>query len=117
MKTAASNPDHQTQKNTLSEIKETECTPKFVISKLHNEVGGVLGAESNSEMPRNHHQVYNMQHSSGACPTTGKADSIFELIQQYKINLMPGGENSSDPSILTVVQVVLLPLIVNYRML
>lgn len=59
-----------------------------IISKL---VGGILGASSSSEIPHNRRQVYNIQHSSCFQKTTTKADPIFELIQQLKADLIPGG--------------------------
>ena len=79
------------KKSTLREMRETEGKPKSVIAKVYKNVGGVLEAASKSELPRNRRQVYNMQHSSASCATAGKADPIFELIQQCKIDHMPGG--------------------------
>ena len=55
--------------------------PKIVISTMHNEAGGVLRANSASELPRNRRQVYN-QHSSAGKKLDGKIDPIFELVQQ-----------------------------------
>ena len=85
-KTATSNSYHRTQKSTLKEIRETEGKPKPVISKVYDEVGGILEATSKSELPCNHCQVYNMQRLSALCTPTGKAGPIFELIQQCKID-------------------------------
>ena len=80
------------KKSTLAEIKESSGKPKSVVSLLHNAAGGITGAMSASELPRNRHQIYNSQHSS-ACikKCSDKADPIFELVQQCKIDLMPGG--------------------------
>lgn len=52
-----------------------------VIAKVYDEVDGILKAASKSELPHNCHRVYNTQHSSTLGANTGKADSIFELIQ------------------------------------
>ena len=69
-------------------MKETQGKPKVVVSTIHGEVGGVLGANSASELPRNRRQVYNQQASARK---SDKVDPIFELVQQCKADLMPGG--------------------------
>lgn len=84
----------RTQKSTLSQMKKTAGKPKAVVSKLFNEAGGMLGATSSSEIPRNRRQVYNIQQSSvshSSISTSGKPDPIFELLQQCKMDLAPGG--------------------------
>ena len=84
----------RTQKSTLSKMKKTAGKPKDVISKVFDEAGGMLGASSSSEIPRNRRQIYNIQHSSlshGSIGTSGKPDPIFELLQQCKMDLTPGG--------------------------
>ena len=73
----------RTQKSTLSRMKEIQGMPKVVISTIHNEAGGVLKANSASELPRNRRQVYN-QHSSTGKKLDNKVDPIFELVQQCK---------------------------------
>ena len=78
----------------LSKMKKTAGKPKYVISKVFDEAGGMLGASSSSEIPRNRRQIYNIQHSSvshGNIGTSGKPDPVFELLQQCKMDLMPGG--------------------------
>ncbi len=70
-------------------MKETAGKPKSVVSALQNAAGGIVGASSVSELPRNRRQVYNSQRSSSHAGD--KVDPIFELIQQCKIDLMPGG--------------------------
>ena len=82
-KTATSNPYHRTQKSTLEKLRDSEVKQKSVIARVYDDVGGILEATSKSELPGNRRQVYNMQHSSASCTTTGKADPIFELIQQW----------------------------------
>ena len=62
-----------------------------MIARVYDDVGGILEATSKSELLRNRRQVYNMQHSSASCTTTSKADPIFELIQQCRVDHMPGG--------------------------
>ena len=69
-------------------MKETQGKPKVVVSTIHGEVGGVLGANSASELPRNRRQVYNQQASARK---SDKVDPIIELVQQCKADLMPGG--------------------------
>ena len=84
----------RTQKSTLSKMKKTAGKPKHVISKVFDEAGGMLGASSSSEIPRNRRQIYNIQHSSvshGNIGTSGKPDPVFKLLQQCKMDLMPGG--------------------------
>ena len=85
----------RTQKSTLSKLKKTAGKPKDVISKVFDEAGGMLVASCSSEIPRNCCQIYyNIQHSSvshGSIGTSGKPDPIFELLQQCKMDLMPGG--------------------------
>ena len=75
-------------------MKKTTGKPKDVISKVFDEAGGILGASSSSEIPRNGHQIYNIQHSSlSHCSigTSGKPDPIFELLQHCKMDHTPGG--------------------------
>lgn len=82
----------RTQKSTLDKIKKTAGKPKNVVSALHDEAGGIIGASSASELPRNRRQVYNSQCSSLTCSRRGNTiDPIFELIQQCKMDNMPGG--------------------------
>ena len=64
--------------------------PKAVIFKLFDEAGGMLGVTSSSEMPRNCHQIYNIQHSSVSHSTGEKPNPIFKLLQQCKTDLMLG---------------------------
>jgi len=70
-------PYRHTQKNTLPKTKDTSGKAKC------NETGGILGATSSSELPRNWLQVYNSQCSASTNNSTGgRADPVFELIQQ-----------------------------------
>ena len=50
-----------TQKSTLSKMKDTSSKPKSVVFYLCSEKGGITGATSCSELPRNRQQVYNSQ--------------------------------------------------------
>ena len=79
----------RTQKSTIMKIKEAAGKPKSVVSALHNAAGGLCAASSASELQRNRRQIYNSQQSSKNC--SDKVDPIFELIQQCKVDLMPGG--------------------------
>ena len=75
-------------------MKDTFGKPKPVVSYLCSEKGGITGATSCSELPRNRRQVYNSQCSSASnnsSNSSGRADPIFELIQQYRLDLTPGG--------------------------
>ena len=74
----------RTQKSTLSRLKEVSGKPKDVVSLLYEEAGSVLEANSVSELPHDHRQVYNNQQSTGV-------DPLFELVQQCKVYLQPGG--------------------------
>ena len=80
----------RTQISTLSSMKKIQGTPKVVISAVHNEAGGVLGAKSSIELPRNRRQVYN-QRSAAWKKLDNKIAPIFELVQQCKVDLLPGG--------------------------
>ena len=83
-----------TQKSTLSKMKDTSGKPKSVVSYLSSEKGGIIGATSCSELPRNRCQVYNSQclsASNKSFNSSGRADPIFELIQQCSVDLAPGG--------------------------
>ena len=73
---------HRTQKSTLTKMKDIAGKPKSVVSALHDAVGGTLGASS--KLPRNRRQIYNNRKPE-------KVDPIFELVQQCKVDLMPGG--------------------------
>ena len=81
----------RTQKSTLSSIKEMAGKPKTVVAVLHDEAGGSLGSSSAIELPRNRRQVYNSKSSTGSTVKTSKVDSLFELVQRCKEDLMPGG--------------------------
>ena len=81
----------RTQKSTLSKIKNLSGKPKVVVSTLYDEAGGMLGASSASELPRNRRQVYNIHHATPTSNANSKIDLIFELVQQCKIDLLPGG--------------------------
>jgi len=72
------------------QIKEMCGRPKNVVAMLHDEPGGILKANSASELPRNRRQVYNSHHKSTTSSDSGKADSIFELVQQCKVDNLPG---------------------------
>ena len=80
-----------TQKSTLSRMKDVAGKPKSVVAVLHDEAGGSLGSSSASELPRNHHQIYNSKSSSSSIVKPGKIDPLFELVQRCKEDLMPGG--------------------------
>lgn len=87
-------PYQRTQKSTLSKIKDTSEKPKSVVSYLSSEKGGIIGATSCSELPRNRCQVYNspcLSASNKSFNSSGRADPIFELIQQCSVDLAPGG--------------------------
>ena len=77
----------RTQKSTLSRIKQIPAKPKNVVSVLHDEAGGSLGASSMSELPRNHRQIYNSKYTTSSGAKPGKNDP---LVQQCKADLMPG---------------------------
>ena len=80
----------RTQKSTLNQIKEMCGRPKNVVATLHDEAGGILKANSASELPRNRRQVYNSHHKSTTSSHSGKVDPIFELVQQCKVDNLPG---------------------------
>ena len=87
-------PYRRTQTSTLSMMKNTTGKPKSVVSYLCNEKGGIMGAASCSELPRNRRQVYNSQCLSASSKNSnpsGRADPIFDLIQQCSVDLAPGG--------------------------
>ena len=79
----------RTQKSMLFRIKEVSGKPKDVVSQIHEEAGGVLEATSVSGLPRDHRQAYNNQQSTSK--RTSGVDPLFELVQQCKIDLQPGG--------------------------
>ena len=80
------------QKSTFSRMREIQGTPIVIISAVHKEAGGVLRANSASELPCNRCQVYN-QHSFSSVGKNqdNTIDPIFELVQQCKVDLSPGG--------------------------
>ena len=51
----------------------------------------MINAKSASELPRNRRQVYNSHHKVATSLGISKADPIFELVQQYKVDNLPGG--------------------------
>ena len=65
--------------------------PKLVVSALYDEVGGMLGTSSASELPRNRRQVYNNHCLTSTSTASSKIDPIFELVQQCKLDVLPGG--------------------------
>ena len=77
----------QTQKSTLSRIKEVSGKPKDLVSQTHEEDGGVLEATSVSGLPHDRRQVYNNQQPTSKC--TSGVDPLFELVHQCKIDLQP----------------------------
>ena len=79
----------QTQKSTLSRIKEVSGKPTDVVSQTHKEDGGVLKATSVSGLPHDRRQVYNNQQPTSKC--TSGVDPLFELVHQCKIDLQPEG--------------------------
>lgn len=81
----------RTQKSTLSRIKGMPKKPKLIIATLHDEAGGMLGASSASELPRNRRQVYNSHRVMSTSIVNNKVDPIFELVQECKLDLLPGG--------------------------
>ena len=64
--------------------------PKRVVATLHEEAGGMTNAKSASELPRNRRQVYNSHHKVATSIGISKADPIFELVQQYKVDRWQG---------------------------
>ena len=64
--------------------------PKLVVSALYDEVGGMLGTSSASELPRNRRQVYNIHGLTSTSTASSKIDPIFELVQQCKLDVLPG---------------------------
>ena len=81
----------RTQKSTLTQIKEMPYKPKSVVATLHEEAGGMLNARSASELPRNRRQVYNNHYKVASSQGSSKVDPIFELVQQCKVDNLPGG--------------------------
>lgn len=81
----------RTQKSTLSKVKKMSGTPKSLVSALYNEAGGSLGASSASELPRNRRQIYNSKYAMSSSTKPDKSDPLFELVQQCKADLLPGG--------------------------
>ena len=51
----------------------------------------MLGASSASELPRNRRQVYNSHRVMSTSIVNNKVDPIFELVQECKLDLLPGG--------------------------
>ena len=80
----------RTQKSTLTRIKKMPEKPKLIVATLDEKAGGMLGASSTSELPRNQRQVYN-SHRLMPSVVSNKIDPIFELVQECKVDLLPGG--------------------------
>ena len=66
--------------------------PKAIVATLHEQAGGMINAQSASELPRNRQQVYDSrQRSASTQGGSNKVDPIFELVQQCKVDNLPGG--------------------------
>ena len=65
--------------------------PKSVVAALHEEAGGMVNAKNVSVLPRNRRQVYNSYHKVATSQGNSKAVPIFELVQQCKVDNLPGG--------------------------
>ena len=50
-----------------------------------------MGVSSVSALPRNRRQIYNSKYTTSSGARLGKSDPLFELVQQCKADLMPGG--------------------------
>ena len=88
----AATPYQRIQTSTLEKMKETRGTPKSVVSLLHGEAGGSVGASSASELPRNRRQVLNAHQTiCDRNKTSGKSDQVFDLIKQCKEDGLPHG--------------------------
>jgi len=57
---------------------------------LHDEAGGILVANSASKLPQNQCQDYNSHHKLATSNDSGKAYPMFELVQQCKVDNLPG---------------------------
>ena len=88
----AATPYQRTQMSTLKKMKGTRGTLKSVVSLLHGEAGGSVGASSASELPRNMRQVLNAHQTiCDRNKTSGKSDQVFDLIKQCKEDGLPHG--------------------------
>ena len=74
-------PYRRAQKSTLSIMKDISGKLKSVIFYLCNEKGGITGATSRSELPRNRRQVYN----SKCLSTSSNSPVVVEEATQYLI--------------------------------
>jgi hypothetical protein len=83
----------RTKPSTLSRVKEIARTdgPKGTFHRVSEENGGLLGASSSSDLPRNREQAKN--HRSGIKQNAKKIDSLAILLEECKRQQMSLGED------------------------
>ena len=77
----------RTAQSTLEEIKVNmkQMTPKEAVNMVYEKVGGVVSANSLSELPRDRRQAYNLKNHNQCTSGIGSnhhKDLIYDLLQQ-----------------------------------
>lgn len=101
-------PYMRTQQSTLEDIKENVCTmpPKSAIKEVYDRAGGVLNAQSFSEVPRDRRQAYNAkscQHTTSGIASNHSKDLVYDILEQRYGSLKSFVRNVSfDDSVMCV---------------
>ena len=78
----------RTMPSTLSKVRELSenLKPKHVVSKLSQSVGGIIGASSTSQLPRNRQQSADCRRQlfSSKVPGSHSKDPLFPLMMMCK---------------------------------
>jgi len=82
-------PFRRTKPSTINQLKVSVQTkvPRKALREIENLQGGVTGAKSACDLPRDRRQVKNLKYHSGnepQCPLTGNADVLAHVMQMCK---------------------------------
>jgi len=73
----------------LIKKKAENCTPKDAVSAVYNKQGGMMGANSIGELPRNRQQISNVHSKIGTnssiCSAKGLQDPLLMVMKQSKL--------------------------------
>ena len=81
----------RTHPSTMALIKKKakNCAPKEAVSAVYNKQGGIMGATSIGELPRNRQQISNVRSKIGTnssiCSAKGLRDPLFMVMEQSKL--------------------------------
>ena len=81
----------RTHPSTMKALKDEaqNCPPKDAVSTVYDEKGGMMGATSLGELPRNRDQISNMRRSINSklpmCSSKGLRDPLFMVMEQCKM--------------------------------